>query len=57
MILKHTEKVSSSQILNKSSGNFVVTEKCVENLIDDFKLLKLEPPEVIGSNGRKVTII
>ena len=47
MILNHTEKVSDSQILSKASGKFVVTDKCFEDLSDNFKMLKLDPPQVI----------
>ena len=47
MILNHTEKVSDSQILSKTSGKFVVTGKCFEDLSDNFKMLKLDPPQVI----------
>ena len=49
MIINHTEKVSNSQILTKTQGKFVVTNKCFENLLDDFKMLKLDPPKVVGS--------
>ena len=47
MILNHTEKVSDSQILSKASGKFVVTDKCFDDLSDNFKMLKLDPPQVI----------
>jgi len=49
MLLNHTEKVSNSQILSKSPGKFIVTDKCFENLLDNFKMLKLGPPNVIKS--------
>ena len=47
MLLNHTEKVSNSQILSRASGKFIVTDKCFENLLDNFKMLKLDPPKVI----------
>ena len=47
MILNHTEKVSSSQILSKTLGKFLVTEKSFENLLEHFEKLKLNPPKVI----------
>ena len=47
MILNHTEKVSSSQILSKKPSKFLVTEKCFQNLLEHFEMLKLDPPEVI----------
>jgi len=53
MILDHTEKTSNSQILSKAQGKFVVTEKCFENLLDNFKMLKLEPPNVIKNKINK----
>jgi len=49
MLLNHTEKVSNSQILTKAPGKFIVTDKCFENLLDNFKMLKLEAPKVIKS--------
>ena len=49
MILNHTEKVSNSQILFKAPGKFVVTDKCYENLLGIFKMLKLDPPIVTRS--------
>jgi len=51
MILNHTEKGSSSQILSKAQGKFVVTDKCYENLLDNYKLLKLDTPKVIKSKS------
>ena len=53
MILDHTEKTSNSQILSKAQGKFVVTEKCFENLLDNFKMLKLEPSNVIKNKINK----
>ena len=47
MILNHTEKVSSSEILSRAQGKFLVTEKCFENLLEHFEMLKLDPPKVI----------
>jgi len=49
MILNHTEKVSSSQILSKAPGKYVVTDKCFDDLLDNFKMLKLDPPKVFKS--------
>jgi len=49
MLLNHTEKVSNSQILSKAPGKFVITDKCFEDLLDNFKMLKLDPPSVIKS--------
>jgi len=43
------EKVSNSQILSKTQGKFVVTDKCYENLLDNFKMLKLDTPKVVKS--------
>jgi len=40
MIHIYTEKASSSQMLSKASGKFVVTNECFENLLDNFKMLK-----------------
>ena len=51
MILNHTEKVSNSQILSKTRGKFVITDKGYGNLVDDFKMLKLDPPTVIKSKN------
>jgi len=51
MILNHTEKVSSSQILSKAQGKFVVTDKCYENLLDNYKMLKLDTPKVVKSKS------
>ncbi len=53
MLLNHTEKVSDSQILSKAPGKFIVTDKCFENLLDNFKMLKLDPPNVIKSKIKK----
>ena len=47
MIINHTEKVSNSQILSKTPGKFLVTEKCFENILEQFEMLKLDPPKVI----------
>jgi len=49
MILNYTEKASSSQILSKTPNKFIVTDKGYENLLDNFKMLKLNPPNVIRS--------
>jgi hypothetical protein len=46
MILNQIEKVSSSQILEKASYKFIVTDKCLEDLRENYKILKLEPPKV-----------
>ncbi len=47
MILNHTEKVSNSQILSKAPGKFVVNDKCYKNLLDNFKMLKLDSPKLV----------
>lgn len=52
MILNHTEKVSDSQILSKAPGKFVITDKCYANLLDNFKMLKLDSPKVIISKNK-----
>ena len=49
MILNHTEKVSKSQILSRAPGKFIVTEQCYENLVENFKMLKLDAPKVVKS--------
>ncbi len=49
MLLNHTEKVLNSQILSRAPGKFIVTNKCFEELLENFKLLKLDPPEVVKS--------
>ena len=53
MILSHIEKVSNSLILFKAPGKFVVTDECFENLLDNFKMLKLDPPNVIKNKINK----
>ena len=47
MIINHTEKTSNSQIISKTPGKLIVTDKCYENLLDNFKILKLDSPKVI----------
>ena len=53
MILNHIEKASSSQILSKSKGKFIVSDKGFEDLLDNFKMLKLDPPKVKKSKINK----
>ncbi len=53
MILNHTEKVSNSQILSKAPDKFLVTNKCFENLLEHFEMLKLDPPKVIKNKNKK----
>lgn len=53
MILNHLEKASSSQILSKSRYKFIVSDKVIEDLLDNFKMLKLDPPRVIKSKINK----
>ncbi len=53
MILNHLEKASSSQILSKSRYKFIVSDKGIEDLLDNFKMLKLDPPRVIKSKINK----
>ena len=53
MLPNHTEKVSNSQILSKTQSKFVITNKCFEDLLDNFKMLKLDPPNVIRSKTKK----
>jgi hypothetical protein len=42
MILNHIDKVFNSQILSKTVGKFVVTDKCYESLVENFKMLKVD---------------
>ena len=49
MILNHINKVYNSQILSKTVGKFIVTDKCYESLLDNFKMLKLDVPIVVKS--------
>ena len=53
MILNHTEKVSDSQILSKAQGKFLVTDKGFEILLDNFKMLKIDPPNIIKGKTNK----
>jgi len=53
MILNHIEKASSSQIVSKSQGKFIVSDKGFEDLLDNFKMLKLDPPRVIKNKINK----
>jgi len=53
MIHNHTEKGSNSQILSKAQDKFVITDESFENLLDNFKMLKLDPPNVIRSKINK----
>jgi len=53
MLLNHTEKVSSSQILSNTPSKFLVTEKGFENLLEHFEMLKLDPPKVIKDKIKK----
>jgi len=53
IILNHFEKASNSQILSKSQGKFIVSGKGFEDLLDNFKMLKLDPPRVIKSKINK----
>ena len=53
MILNHIEKAFSSQILSKSQGKFIVSDKSFEDLLDNYKMLKLDPPNVIRSKINK----
>jgi len=52
-ILNHTDKVSSSQILSKTPGKLIVSDKYFRNLIDNFKILKLDLPKVIQNKNTK----
>jgi hypothetical protein len=52
MILNHIEKMSDSQILSKAPGKFVITDQCYTNLLDDYKMLKLDSPKVIMSKNK-----
>ncbi|MHA1507394.1 MAG: hypothetical protein ACTSO6_01675 [Promethearchaeota archaeon] len=53
MILNHIEKASSSQILLKSRDKFIISDKGFEDLLDNFEMLKLDPPRVIKSKTNK----
>jgi len=53
MILNHIEKASNSQILSKSQGKFIISDKGFEYLLDNFKMLKLDPPRAIKSKSNK----
>ena len=53
MILNHIEKAFSSQILSKSQGKFIISDKSFEDLLDNYKMLKLDPPNVIRSKINK----
>jgi len=53
MILNHIEKASNSQILSKSQGKFIISDKGFEDLLDNFKMLKLDPPRAIKSKSNK----
>jgi len=53
MILSHTEKGFTSLILTKAPDKFVVTDEYFENLLDNFKMLKLDPPNVIKNKINK----
>jgi len=53
MILNHIEKASRSQILLKSRDKFIISDKGFEDLLDNFEMLKLDPPRVIKSKTNK----
>jgi len=53
MILNHIEKASNSQILSKSQGKFIISDKGFEDLLGNFKMLKLDPPRAIKSKSNK----
>jgi len=53
MLLSHIEKASSSQIRSKSHGKFIVSPQGYRDLLDSFKMLKLDYPKVIKSKINK----
>ncbi|MFX0074802.1 MAG: hypothetical protein ACFE96_05135 [Candidatus Hermodarchaeota archaeon] len=49
MILNHIDKAFNSQILSKTTGKFIITDKCYESLVDSFEMLKLDVPKIVQS--------